>query len=56
MSKHKKKNNQELKHFYWHVSTLFQDLRLVVGTQTNHMCHITQLNWEIIFSLLPFFS
>ncbi len=28
---------------------------MVVGTQTNHTCHITQLNWEIIFSLLRFF-
>ncbi len=25
-----------MKYFFWHVSTLFKELRLVVGIQTNH--------------------
>ncbi len=45
-----------MKCFFWHISTLFKVLCLVVSTQTNHMCHITYLNWEIIYSLLRFFS
>ncbi len=53
--KHSKIYSQELKCFFWHVSTLFKVLRLVVSTQTNHTCHIIYLNWEIIFSLLMFF-
>ncbi len=55
-SKHSKINSQELKCFFWHFSTLFTLLRLVVSTQTKHTCHITQLNWEIIFFRIKFFS
>ncbi len=35
------KNSQELKCFFWLVSTLFKDLSLVVSIQTNHMYHVT---------------
>ncbi len=29
-------NSQKVKWIFWHVSTLFKDLRLVVSIQTNH--------------------
>ncbi len=29
-------NSQKVKWFFWHVSTLFKDLRLIISIQTNH--------------------
>ncbi len=40
---------------FWHVSTLFNFLCLVVSTLINHTCHITHIDWEIIFSVWRFF-
>ncbi len=48
-------NSQKLKWFFWHVSTLFKDLCLVVSIQTNHT--FTSLDSiERIFFLLEGFS
>jgi hypothetical protein len=44
-------NSQKVKWFFWHVSTLIKDLRLVVSIQTNHT--FTSLNSiEMLFFLL----
>ncbi len=50
------KNSQELKCFFWHVSTLFKDLCLVVSIQTNHTYHVTSTQLRDYFFPIKAFS
>ncbi len=47
-------NSQKVKWFFWHVSTLFKDLRLVVSIQTNHTFTLFDSIERLFFSYKVF--